>query len=163
MWPADARVFSRPTHFLREKPWGRGCDRRWVLIECPARFGQFDKLFRVHCPYKRLMPCSIPSALLTLTIGSTCWKARMRWSFFWSGYFLLLQRWLSPIHIRNLCPSIVDLLLPRMFLSIVKEMFTCLPVYSVFLHPPYCSLLSLKCSHLFPKDGAGRSLGSNDA
>ena len=23
-WPADARAFSRPTHFLREKPWGRG-------------------------------------------------------------------------------------------------------------------------------------------
>ena len=20
-WPADARAFSRPTHFLREKPW----------------------------------------------------------------------------------------------------------------------------------------------
>ena len=24
-WPADARAFSRPTHFLKEKPWGRGC------------------------------------------------------------------------------------------------------------------------------------------
>ena len=23
-WLADARAFSRPTHFLREKPWGRG-------------------------------------------------------------------------------------------------------------------------------------------
>ena len=25
MWPADAGAFSCPTHFLREKPRGRGC------------------------------------------------------------------------------------------------------------------------------------------
>ena len=36
-WPADARAFSRPTHFLREKPWGRGCIcpqgvRIWLLF-----------------------------------------------------------------------------------------------------------------------------------
>ena len=52
-------------------------DRRWVLIECPERFGQFDKWFRVYRPYKRLMPRSI-SSKAALTIGSTCWKARMR-------------------------------------------------------------------------------------
>ena len=28
-WPADARAFSRPTHFLREKHWGRG----WGITE----------------------------------------------------------------------------------------------------------------------------------
>ena len=27
-WPADTRAFSRPTHFLREKPWGRG----WLVV-----------------------------------------------------------------------------------------------------------------------------------
>ena len=26
--------FSRPTHFLREKPWGRGCVRIWTLRSC---------------------------------------------------------------------------------------------------------------------------------
>ena len=38
-WPADARAFSRPTHFLREKPWGRGC--LFSLKRISERFRQF--------------------------------------------------------------------------------------------------------------------------
>ena len=93
---------------------------------------------------------SFYATLLTLKIGRTCWRARMRYSnLIW--HFLLLQRSVRSSTAENTSSHCKG------------DVCSFFPFIGSLFHPPYYLFLARKFALVFPMDRAGGILGSNGA
>ena len=73
-WPADARAFSRPTHFLREKPWGRG----WPRFCFHDALEQLKTNFHTNFCFKRVLGFVIEYAWISKLLRDAAFTWRPR-------------------------------------------------------------------------------------